>query len=280
MIDIIISGIAVVGFFLASIHDIKTREVPDYLSYGLISLGILYQLQRLLIDGVWLEVGVTVLISFGAGIFGYMMYRFKQWGGADTKLIIALGFLLGYARGVPLFILFFTNFLWAGAIYGISATGIMILKNNRLYLKQLKKDYSKNRFSYWIGAGILFGSLIIVGFVGDLLLSGLIALGGVIVIMSAMMKSANVLMIKNVPISRLTEGDWVLDKIEKNKKVFFDPKKDVAVNLEQIQLMKKEGIKNLRILEGVPFVPSFFIALIVTLINPYITLNILSQLVF
>jgi len=279
MIDIIATWTAVVGFGLASLHDIKTREVPDLLSYGLIALGVFYQFERAIIQGAVNEAAISILFGAGAFVFGYTMYRLKQWGGADTKLLVALGLLLGMNAGIPLFILFFINFLWVGAVYGLVTTLLIMILKRKTYVAQVKKDYQKYKRSIGLSLAVILSSVVFWIILRDIVFAGVLCFIGTLWLMSILLRSANVLMIKHITLDALTEGDWVIDKVKREKNILYDPKKSVAVTLKDIKTMKDAGITHVRIMEGVPFVPSFFIALLVTLVNPYATLFVLTQLV-
>ena len=67
----------------------------------------------------------------------------------------------------------------------------------------------------------------------------------------------------------LTEGDWIAEEIKVGKKYICGPK-DLGIELAQIKKLiayKKKGkIKKVLIKVGIPFVPSFLIAFIVTYI--------------
>jgi hypothetical protein len=79
-------------------------------------------------------------------------------------------------------------------------------------------------------------------------------------------------MIKVIPIHKLTEGDWIVKDIYIDKKYITGPK-DLGVSREQIELLKKYSkkgkIKTIAIKEGIPFIPAFLIAFIVTIVMYY-----------
>ena len=79
----------------------------------------------------------------------------------------------------------------------------------------------------------------------------------------------DVAMIKYIDPEKLTEGDWIVDPIYVNNKLITGPK-DLGIKKEQIsQLLKfkKQGkINKIKVKYGIPFVPSFLIAFILTLI--------------
>ena len=75
-------------------------------------------------------------------------------------------------------------------------------------------------------------------------------------------------MLKHVRPTELTEGDWIAKEIKVDGKYVTGPK-DLGIEKKQIKkliaLYKKRKVNKILIKEGIPFVPSFFIAFIVTL---------------
>jgi hypothetical protein len=76
-------------------------------------------------------------------------------------------------------------------------------------------------------------------------------------------------MYKRITPDKLTEGDWIANNIKIDGKYISGPK-DLGIEKKQINqlidLWKKGKIKKVLIKEGMPFIPSFFIAFIITLI--------------
>ena len=68
--------------------------------------------------------------------------------------------------------------------------------------------------------------------------------------------------------SRLTEGDWIVKDIYVGKQYICGPK-DLGISKNQIRKLikfhRQKKIKKILIKEGIPFVPSFFIAFVLTL---------------
>ena len=116
MFNIILFSVVFVGLLVGTFTDIKTREVPDWVNFGLIFSGIGLRLLfsvfsfdwSFLIDGVF-GLGVMVL-------FGYLMFYTGQWGGGDSKLLMGLGALLGLQFSInSLLVVFLINVLLVGA---------------------------------------------------------------------------------------------------------------------------------------------------------------------
>ena len=72
-------------------------------------------------------------------------------------------------------------------------------------------------------------------------------------------------MYKKIKPKNLMEGDWVQGNVYKNKKLIYqeDP---LGINKKSINLLIKSKIKQVIVKEGIPFVPSFLIGAIATLI--------------
>ncbi len=72
-------------------------------------------------------------------------------------------------------------------------------------------------------------------------------------------------MIKYIPTSKLTEGDWLEQDIYKNKKLIYK-RNPLGIDKKDIEKILKANIKKVLIKEGIPFVPSILIAIIYTIL--------------
>ena len=96
MFDLILVIVVVFVLLISSIIDMKTREVPDELSIGLIAVAVIlkilhaYEIDNFLI---LLNSLFGFLIFLGISL---IMYYTRQWGGGDAKLFMALGIALPY----------------------------------------------------------------------------------------------------------------------------------------------------------------------------------------
>ena len=72
-------------------------------------------------------------------------------------------------------------------------------------------------------------------------------------------------MTKEIPLSKATEGDWVVDDVFIDSERVCGPK-DLGLTLESLETLKKHKIKIIKIKEGVPFIPGFFLGFICVLI--------------
>ena len=271
--------IAGIGLLHATITDMRTREVPDWLSYSLICMGL----------------GIGVISSIGASSFypalsslaglvlgviiGFVMFYAGQWGGGDSKLIMGLGALIGLPvfQGIswlqlPDFIIFLLNTIGVGALYGLSWAVIMIARHWKAFRKNLTerlhhKDIIKFRVILIIIVVVLIVSALVVQSTPIQLLLAFIALSLFFLFYIWHVSKAieETCMIKTIPVSKLTEGDWIAEEVKHKGKVLASPA-DLGITLEQIAKLKQFKIAKVVIKEGIPFVPSFLVAYLLLLI--------------
>lgn len=151
MFEVLSVSLALIGSSIAGICDLKTTEIPDWASLGMIVLG-------LLISGVqsvvhWNYIYILRSASVGAGFFtfGFLMYLAGQWGGGDAKVLAGIGALVpslpSFATAGSLFpfpLTFLVNLFLIGAAYIIFyALGFAFLHKEILedLWMELKQDY-------------------------------------------------------------------------------------------------------------------------------------------
>ena len=260
MVFWILAGLTFVVFLIGTVTDIKSRELPDYVSG-------MYIIAALTIRGVWAVIKADAMI-FLAGVvlggavffFSYLMYKARMWGGGDVKLLTGVVIALAGFNDRYVFVLFYMlNFFVVGAIYGIAMSFIYALKNP----EGVKKDIlaPKNGLAVltgMIGAlAIYFGVKIEIAKITAVLLPAVIVLE---IVLRAVEKNC---FVKKIPVSRLTEGDWVVTEL----KGVYNPEKDVCVTEKIINEFRKGGYKEVVVKEGIPYIPSFLISFIITVLN-------------
>ena len=279
ILDIFLVTVALIILLLSSITDLKKREIPDFLSYSLLSIAIFTKILQSSIEKSLSPVIYAVIGFIIFYIIALLMYYTKQWGGGDSKLLIPLGIifsqypktLLNYFSPdlkVPILITLFINILLIGAIYGIFYSIVLAIKNKERFLKEIKKINTKN-IKYYIILSVFI--LLVSIFINVLSIKLLLLIFSLFIILipyllifiKAIEKSC---MIKRISIEKLTEGDWITENIynEDNKIIYSS--KSPGVTLKQINEIKRLNKKDVTIKEGIPFIPSFLIAAIITLI--------------
>lgn len=287
----IIVVIVLFGLIIGSLTDLKKREVPNVVNYSLVVLGVGVNLLLSLIRNDYSYV-LYSMIGLGVGYaLAVLFFYTGMWGGGDAKALMGIGALLG----VPLifsnimmtfsssFFSFLVNTLIVGGFYGLAWGFFLAIIKRKLFVKEYKKIFSIDLVKK-IRLGIRIfsiASILLVVFVHfviknvDYLYYELMGLSFVFIIfltfylwvfVKAIEKSC---MIYDVPVEKLTEGDWVHKNVYVGKKLICGPK-DLGISKEQIdellRLKKLGKIKQITIKTGIPFVPSFLIAFILTMI--------------
>jgi len=277
--SVILFVVTLIGLIAATITDLKTREVPDWLSYGLICVGLgLNLLFSLIYRDYWFFVNsLAGFVLFL--IVALVMFYAGQWGGGDSKVLMGLGALIGldvrFIRS-PFLLSFFINILLIGAVYGLIWSFILAFRNWRNFYKELKKvshsvKMVRSRmyviiFAFLMLVLFLFNRVNMFGFLFLALLLMSLLTFYLWIFVKAVEKTC---MIKKVEPGKLTEGDWIVKKVMVDGKYICGPK-DLGIEKKQIRelvkLYKLGKIKKILIKEGIPFVPSFLVAYVVSLV--------------
>ncbi|MBS3108228.1 prepilin peptidase [Candidatus Woesearchaeota archaeon] len=275
MVDLLIMIIAFTALIVASIHDLRTREVPDWLSYSLIAaaFGIRAIYSIIKSDEMFFLYGV---IGFAAMlVFGYMMYYAKQWGGGDSKLMIGLGTLFAtYQEYEPMkfLIMFMIYLVIVGALYGFLWMLILSAKNwQKVKIGFLGiSSLPKYRYLRMISHAITVSFIIVIFLVNNPVLKiASVTFASLAFVYPYLHMAIKVVesaaLLKNTAVEKLTEGDWIANNVIVNGKIICGPK-DPGIEKKQILLLKKYKINSVLVKEGIPFVPSFLLALIAALL--------------
>lgn len=261
--------VAIVALLIATNVDLKIREVPDTVSYGTIITGIIIGLLTTIITlNIWPLLNALFGFAIGA-VIGVIMYYLGQWGGGDAKLIMGLGALFGAGA-------FFYNFLLylivAGAVYGLAYGFWMAWKNRKEFKKSFhtlaytkKIKFVRVCFQIIVAAALICSFFLIQDFFLRITIVVLSA-GSYLLFYAWIFAKAleEGCMKKKIPVDKLVEGDWVLEEVKIGKKVLVTAK--YGITKEQIAELKKAKVKKVLVKEGIPFVPSFLLAYILTMV--------------
>jgi len=269
----LIYAITFIALVIASVSDIKTREVPDYLNYSLLLFALASRTIYSLITSSYnfLLYGIYGFIL--ALLFASLLYYLGQWGAGDLKTLSALGLLFGFDLKINSFLIsFITNLLVVGALFGLFYSFFLALKNKKKFVKKFKKLYKKNRKTtkplFFISLLFIILSFFIKSSLIKFLILIFIPLLFLFYFLFLFLKALETsVMIKYVSPKELTEGDWIVKDIFIRKKKIVGPK-DLGINKKQIRQLilyfNKGKIKKIPIKIGMPFIPSFFISFIIT----------------
>ena len=292
----LMGAVAFAALVTASYTDFRTREIPDWLNHGLLTFGLGASL--LLSIAFWnplyLAYSVLGMLVF-LGI-GYLMFYAGQWGGGDSKMLIALGAVIGlpFAFGTPYFdfrsfiVSFWFNLMLLGVVYATFWTFFLAFKNRKsvfVKLKAMLAKRAKTRLFF-----LFFAVLVLIAafFSGHPAMKVLLASVSVVMVFliyaTLFMKAVeNVSMLKLVTPDKLTEGDWIVKDVILEGKRITGPS-DLGITKEQISTLQsfhsKGRIKKVLIKVGIPFVPSYLLAFVATFFYGNLILGITRAVTF
>ncbi|MFH1425077.1 MAG: prepilin peptidase [archaeon] len=274
MIGYLIAGVALIGSLIGSWTDIKTREVSNWVSFGLIFalLGLR------VVEGFVIGSFDTFLVCLGVGgaffVMGLVLFYSQQWGGADLKLITAfgigfgvlpLGFLPLNIGPWPFFLTLLMNFFIITVVYSV-AYAVKKALNEPKVMKDFKKSMHKHEPI--IGLALILISIVIGMYYTWLSWMVFIPL---LWFMSRFLKAVEKnCMYREVTVNQLVEFDIPEVAIKVGKKVIAGTKDPNGMTLEQIAEIKKlvkagKLPRKFNVKWGVPLIPVFPITLVVTL---------------
>ena len=255
MFDLIIIAIVLIALIFAAITDIKTKEVPDWLTYSLITIGLIIFIFRSIQENSFMPIleslkGFAIFFAIGSA-----MYYSKQWGGGDAKLLMGMGAILNqypekllniFSPNLNIYFPFilFINILFFGAIYGLIISIALIIKNKKEFLKKFKiinRNSKKIRNALIILTGIMIiSNMIISNPKQSEYLIYIVAIFPLVFfyLLISMRTIEHISMRKIIPVNKLVEGDWINEEIKINGKIIYSPK-SLGVNKKQIELIKK-----------------------------------------
>jgi Flp pilus assembly protein protease CpaA len=267
---ILLFVLAGIWLVVASLQDLKKREIDNWISFSLIVFALGIRFFYSLFYGLDAGEGFGFFYQglIGLGIFfvlGNLFYSMHLFAGGDGKLLIALGAVLpvslNFYFNLKILGIFVFLFLFVGGIYGMFWSFVLFLNNFNKFKKRFFVLSKKSKSFVFIG--ILFSILFfIVSFVFEFSLLFLI---GILVLVSPLLliyakAVEDVCMVKKMDVADLTEGDWLVKNLKIGKKI-------IKANWEglsktEISLIRKK-LKFIYIKQGIPFVPSFLISFLI-----------------
>ncbi len=268
VLEVLLSSLALIALAVASIFDLKTREVPDWLSFGLIIAAISIRAAAAIQLG-WAVLLAGLIGLAAAVITGYILYFTRLWGGGDSKLLMGMGAAIGIAFpfSIASFQLlgYFLLLMLLGAFYGVVWMGFLALQHRAPFVREWKhllQDYN----SVQIGALIAAGVLLVPVFFLPLLWPLALFPPAVFYLFTFVSVVEKTCFLKKVSPARLTEGDWLADAVRIKGKELLKPKTLTGEDIKVLQaLQKRSQLLKVMIREGVPFVPSFLLSYLLLL---------------
>ena len=268
MIGIEVLVLIILGFIwvlFASIQDIRSTEVANWLNFSLIIFALGFRFFYSLFatnNFIFFYQGIIGLIIFI--ILGNLFYYLKVFAGGDAKLMIALGTILpltnSFSTNIKIMAVFLILFLFVGGFYGLFYGIFLAISHFKNFKKDFVKKIKNNKKLIILTTALA----IIIAILSILSESVLIFLAIIIFIIPYLFLFAKSIdeacMIKNISPSKLQEGDWLYKDLKikgKTIKAKWD-----GLSKKEIVMLKRAN-KKVWIRKGIPFVPVFLISYLI-----------------
>jgi len=266
----LIYGVCLFLLVVGAFTDLKVREVPDWLNYSGIFVGLGLRLIWSFYSFDWSYI-IHGFIGFGV-FFGIacLMFYLGQWGGGDAKMLMALGALLGLKLSFESFTVgFLISLMIAGGLYGFVWSFVLAVRNWHKFSVEYRKILVDKKKYRALFLGFSFVLLVSAFFVSDTFTKFLLVFVALFVpamnyLILAVKAVENACMYQRVSPSELTEGDWIARDVKVKGKRICGPK-DLGVDKKQVRKLVKLNVKSVVVKIGIPFVPSFLLAFLLTL---------------
>ncbi len=245
--------IAALWLAAASFTDLKKREVADWLSFSLMAIALSFRASESVISGSIQPLATSLIGMMAFFIIANILYHGKIFAGGDAKILTAFGAII---PGIPIL----ANLLIVGGAYGL----VYSLFLGAINLKQIypelivKGEAESNPLLIFLITLIIAG--VAINFAPLYLIS--MALTSIYLLEIFVRVVEKKALTKKVSPNKLTEGDWLVKDVALGKTV-------VRANFEgltkkDIELIKKAK-KDVYVKYGIPFIPVFLIALLITI---------------
>ncbi len=262
LFEVVLGGVTLLFLAAASYSDLRTREVPDLLSYGLIiaALGIRGIFASLL---GW-TIFISGIIGFAACfLLAWLLYKTNLWGGGDSKLLMGMGAVIGISYPWEMsswqLAWFFLLLLFFGSIYGLCWLIGLFIVRWKSCLPALGNKLRPFQKAQW-GLGLFSLTMVGFSFLNPFWL--FLLLPTIIFYLFQFVTTIEEeCFMKRVSPLKLTEGDWLSEDIFLDEERFPRRRALERKDIEALQAAHKDGkLTSVVIKEGVPFVPSFALA--------------------
>lgn len=262
IIDFFVFIIFFIYLLIASIWDLKKREIPDWISFSLLFFGTSYRIIQSFLNPSIIFSFAFVYICFF--ILANIFYYSKFFAGGDYKLLISLSPVFAYPPLILKKDFFFIKFLIycliVSAIYGVIWSFYITIKNRKKF--NIKKELGDTKF---LVVAIFSFTFFIISLIFYFIykLSFFLFISFIFFIFPLLyliINFADKMLIIEKKINEVVEGDILYKDIKIGKKVI--KAKWEGLNKDEIKLIKKFR-KKIKIKEGIPFVPVFLLAFII-----------------
>ncbi len=264
--------LGIIWLIIASYNDVKSTEIPNWLSFSLIIFGLGY---RLIFSILNQDFNFLLFGLFGFGVFfilGNLFYYSRLFAGGDAKFLMGLGVVIPFSSSfignLLWLIIFVFLFLFLGGFYGLVYSIVLSVKKEgfvREFMKELKLWKKKILFVSLLS---LFLLIVLYYFNPVLfLLPVILFISPYLFVFGRTVENSCMVKIKRG--RDLREGDWLNKEVKIGKKV-LKPSWE-GLSKEDIKLLKNRKVE---VKEGIPFLPAFLLAYLVFVYLWYSSFNL------
>lgn len=267
---------SVISLALASIEDMKTGEIPEKLSIGLVFTVLVIASITSVLEADFLVFLHTLFPGLAFFFLGFVLFYLGQWGGGDVKLVAGIGCALGflsYFNAMPIgtfpyFVTYFVNMMLIAfpyaTIYGI-VLGFRSPETFAEFTGYLRKKKTIIVFLFSFAPSLLAMIL-------DMAIVALLYLMIPLMFLTALYLKAveKKALQKTVDYKDLREGDVVAEDLYADDKKIASRRDIEGFSKDDIENIKKfihEGkiSPRIKIKWGIKFAPVLFFALLSTI---------------
>jgi len=273
--DLILVAVGVAWVFAAALFDIRTKEVPDWLSFSFIAMGLGVRSVHSAVssDVYFLLYGLAGLAA--AFVIGAAFYYSHIWGGGDSKLLLGLGVVFATAPSfvhpsLPFLAVVTVNILVFGALYGAIWSSVLLARNFKAVMARANELFHATPALRYAMVALAAVALVLTAAVEDKFTRILIVALAVSLVLYyllfVLVKAVEqVAMCRRTPVSGLRVGDWVAEPVRVRGKVICGPK-DYGLTMDQIDFLRRHRVRQVVVKEGMAFVPAFALGIAFSLL--------------
>ena len=283
---ILILFLTAMGFSLiASYFDLKTGEIPDKFTIGLVIVALA---MRVIFSGILGDINFLIDgVIVGALFFGFgaLLFYTGGWGGGDAKLIAGIGVALGgFGMAptildssftlLPAFFGFFISLSFVAIPYSLLYALILSIRTPKVF--SLTKEKIIENWLPLVVVAVASVSLVIILRPWDPILTLTLISPPIFFLLMLYVKTVEkVAMQKEIPLKELMEGDMVVEDLVINGKKLASKRDMDGLSKEALEkiLKSKNAPKKVAIKWGIRFAPAFPLALV---ISPFWTIVLLA----
>lgn len=258
----------IIGLWLliASILDLKYREIPNWLSFSLAGFGLSFMAFKSVFEWNISFFSVSLLGFVFFFIMAYLLYYSRVFAGGDAKLLIGLGpilpFIFGNYSSFGMLILSFLFFVFlllvVGGFYGLFYSLYIVSFD----FKKFRKSFYEEMDGKKIKIFSIFSSILLLLplITGEYLFLFFPIIVFLLPFLTFYSKAVEECMVIEKKTKDLSIGDWLYEPVKiGGERIEGDWE---GLSEDEIKKLAKEK-DSVKIKDGIPFVPSFLFSFII-----------------